>query len=56
MSKNNFGLIAKTKADLINQRHSQTEKLLHKNPQLFLFVTVTFNQKKETLPNSFKNH
>ena len=40
MYKNNSGLIAKTKVSEFKKGQGLTEKLVRKNPLLFLYLTV----------------
>lgn len=45
MYKNNSGLIAKTKVRKYKKGLCLTEKILRKNPLLFLYETVLLNEK-----------
>ena len=46
MYKNNSGLIAKTKVSKYKKGLCLTEKLVPKNPLLFLYETVVLNTEK----------
>ena len=51
MYKNNSGLIAKTKQNKYKKGLCLIEKLVHKNPLLFLYETVIAHLKNDTETN-----